>query len=154
MNVQATGEMYLLDTNALSHLSRAQRASKFFRARCRLPTEVLHEAQGYPDAATFTQIEYPTTARVLKIVRKVMATVPESDTTLVDLYANKGAADPMLVACGLDGMQEMSPHPMLFAPTWVIVSNDNAVRAKAAELGVESCTREEFASRTQDEWSS
>jgi hypothetical protein len=143
-------EMYLLDNNALSHLSRAQRASEFFYKRCRLPTEVLHEAAGYPEAEAFKQIEYQTTARVLKFLGAVMTTVKVGDTKLVDLYANKGAGDPLLVACALDGAQETSLQ--LFGPTWVIVSNDKAVRAKATELGVDSCTREEFATRTQGDW--
>lgn len=143
-------EMYLLDNNALSHLSRAQRASEFFFERCHLPSEILHEAEGYPDFAAFKQIEYPTTAHVLELLSMVMATVPEEDTTLVNLYANKGAADPLLVACALDGMQETSAH--LFGPSWVVVSNDNAVRAKAMEFGVDACTREDFLSRTQGEW--
>jgi hypothetical protein len=145
-----TDEMYLLDNNALSHLTRTQRLSEFFLGRCRLPTEVLHEAQGYPDAEAFEKIEYPTSARVLGFLKTVMASVPEGDTTLLNLYANKGAADPILVACALDGMWETSAY--LFGPNWIIVSNDKAVRSKASELGVGSCTREEFLARTQDEW--
>lgn len=80
----------------------------------------------------------------------VMATVPEDDTALVNLYANKGAPDPMLVACALDAMQESENR--LFDPTWIIASNDKAVRAKAAEFEIESCTREESFSRTHDGW--
>lgn len=79
-----------------------------------------------------------------------MATVPKDDTALVNLYANKGGADPLLVACALDGMQETADQ--LFGPNWIIVSNDKAVRAKASEFGVESFTREEFAARTQGRW--
>lgn len=143
-------ELYLLDNNALSHLTRAQRASAFFHERCHLPSEILHEADGYPDAASFKDVEYPTTANVLKHLETVMATVPAGDTTLVNLYANKGAADPMLIACALDGIEEAAT--LLWGPTWVVVSNDKAVRTKAAELGVESCAREEFLTRTADEW--
>ncbi len=143
-------ELYLLDNNALSHLTRAQRASAFFHDRCFLPSEIIHEAAGYPDAASFRDVEYPTTANVLKHLGTVMATVPSEDTTLVNLYANKGAADPMLIACALDGMEEAATT--LWGPTWVIVSNDKAVRAKAAELGVVSRTREEFLARTAGDW--
>jgi hypothetical protein len=143
-------ELYLLDNNALSHLTRAQRASAFFHERCALPSEIIHEADGYPDAASFKNVEYRTTANVLKHLGTVMATVSVDDTTLVNLYANKGAADPMLIACALDGMEEATAA--LWGPTWVIVSNDNAVRAKAAELGVESCTREEFIAQTAGVW--
>lgn len=143
-------EMYLVDNNALSHLSPAQRASEFFHTRCRIPSEVLYEAEGYPDSDALKAVEYATTASVLRFLRTVMATMPEEDTALVNLYANKGAADPMLVACAMDAMQKTAS--LLFGPTWVIVSNDKAVRAKAAELSVESCTREEFATRTQGSW--
>lgn len=143
-------ELYLLDNNALSHLTRAQRASSFFHEHCYLPSEIIHEAQGYPDVASFKDTEYPTTANVLKHLRTVMETVPAKDTTLVNLYANKGAADPMLIACALDGMEEAAT--LLWGPTWVVVSNDNAVRAKAAEFDVEACTREEFLTRTAGDW--
>lgn len=153
MNEYVSGEIfYLLDNNALNHLTRAQRASRYFLERCRLPSEVIHEAEGYGDAATFKRVEYPTTARVLEFARTVMATVPETDTKLVNLYSNKGAADPMLVACALDGTHETGLH--LFGPSWVIVSNDKAVRATAAALGVEACTRDEFAERTRGAWGS
>ena len=47
-------------------------------------------------------------------------------------------------------MQASAAH--LFGPTWIIVSNDKAVRAKAAEFDIESSTREEFTTRTQGEW--
>jgi hypothetical protein len=143
-------EMYLIDNNVLSHLSSAQRASEFFRTQCRIPSEVLHEADGYSDAEVLKEVEYPTTASVLKFLQTVMATVPEDDTALVNLYANKGAADPLLVACALNGIQES--EKCLFGPHWIVVSNDNAVRAKAEEFDVESCTRDEFAARTQGQW--
>lgn len=143
-------EMYLIDNNVLSHLSPTQRASEFFHTQCRIPAEVLHEAEGYADADALKSVEYPTTASVLGFLHSVMATVPEDDTALVNLYANKGAADPLLVACALDGIQES--EKCLFGPTWIIVSNDKAVQVKASEFGVESCTREEFAARTKGNW--
>jgi hypothetical protein len=143
-------ELYLLDNNVLSHLTQAQRASAFFHERCYLPSEIIHEAEGYPDAVSFRDVEYPTTANVLKHLGTVMATIQVDDTTLVNLYANKGAADPILIACALDGMEEAAVH--LWGPTWVVVSNDKAVRAKAAELRVESRAREEFFTRTAGQW--
>ncbi|MDQ1077276.1 MULTISPECIES: hypothetical protein [Microbacterium] len=143
-------ELYLLDNNVLSHLTQAQRASAFFHERCFLPSEIVHEAEGYPDAASFKDVEYPTTANVLKHLGAVMASVSADDTALVNLYANKGAADPMLIACALDGIEEAAT--LLWGPTWVVVSNDNAVRAKAAEFRVESRTREEFQAWTAGEW--
>lgn len=142
-------EMYLIDNNVLSHLSPAQRTSEFFHTCCRIPSEVLHEADGYADDA-LKAVEYPTTASVLSFLKTVMATVPEDDTALVNLYANKGAADPLLVACALAGIQETADW--LFGPAWIIVSNDKAVRTKATAFNIKSCTREEFFSRTQDGW--
>lgn len=142
--------MYLIDANALSKLTPAQRASEFFRARCRIPEEVLHEARWFRDAEQLEGVEYRTTGRVLEILREVMATVPVYDTTLVDLYANKGNADPLIVACAVDGTREA--ERALFGPTWAIVSNDNAVRAKAQESGIDVRTSEQFAAETQDAW--
>lgn len=145
-------ELFLLDNNALSHLTLSQRASQFFRERCFLPTEIIHEAGGFPDAAAFKDIEYPTTANVLKHLSTVMAAIPSSDTKFVNLYANKGAGDPMLIACALDGMEKAAP--LLWGPTWVVISNDNAVRTVSIELGIEARTRDEFFRMTADEWES
>jgi hypothetical protein len=141
---------YLLDNNALSHLTVAQRASEFFQECCRLPSEVIYEAKGYPDAASFEDVEYPTTPNVLKHLGRVMTTVPANDTKLVNLYTNKGAADPLLIACALDAMEHAAE--LLWGPTWIIVSNDKAVQGKAAELGVQALTREEFLADTERQW--
>lgn len=143
-------EVYLIDNNVLSHMSQLQRSGRFFRERCRLPAEVLHEASGYPDAMVLKQVEYPTSARLLRILSTIMATMLEADTTLVNLYANKGAADPFLIACALHATEEAAA--LLRKPTWVVVSNDKAVGAKAAEFSVTTYTREEFFSRTQPSW--
>ncbi|QYF74875.1 hypothetical protein [Cryobacterium sp. PAMC25264] len=142
--------MFLIDNNALSHLTRAQRDSQFFLQCCRIPTEVIHEAKGHPDWESFKAFEYPTTGKVLSALREVMASVPTDDRTLVDLYANKGGADPVLVACALDGERDNFEH--LFGPSWTIVSNDKAVRAKAEEFGIQALTRDQFADETKDAW--
>lgn len=151
MNTQIGEEMYLLDNNALSHLTRAQRASDFFFDRCRVPTEVIHEAAGYPDSESFGRAEYPTTPRVLEIVREIMTTLPPEDTSLVNLYSNLGAADPMLLACALHATEEA--HAGLFGSRWVIVTNDKAVRGVALSLGVEAVSREQFQRATTGAWS-
>lgn len=142
--------MYLIDNNVLSHLSSAQRTSKFFTNKCRLPTDVVYEAGGNAKIENFKEVEYRTTASVLGFLRKVMATVPEDDTAIINLYSNKGAADPMLIACALDAMQEQ--ESLLFGAAWIVVSNDKAVRAKAAELGITCSTREEFMARVEPNW--
>jgi hypothetical protein len=143
--------MYLIDNNVLSHLTRSQRQSAFFLERCRIPTEVIYEA-GRSDEDSFKAIEYPTTGRVLAALRVVMASVPTGDTTLVNLYANKGSADPILVACALDGKFDTAEH--LFGPTWSIVSNDKAVQAKAHNFDIEVFTREQFVAETKGLWDS
>lgn len=71
-----------------------------------------------------------------------MATVPISDMKLVDLYANRGNADPLVVACAVDGQRKSDEG--LFGPAWVVVSGDKAVQAMAAEFGIEVKTNGEF----------
>lgn len=133
---------YVVDNNTLSRLTRAQRASSFFREHCHIPTEVLHEARDFPDLAALKANEYATTDRVLRILTEIMATVPVGDMKLVDLYANRGNADPLVVACAIDGQRADSKF--LFGPTWVVVSGDKAVRAKAAEFEIAVMTNDEF----------
>jgi hypothetical protein len=142
--------MYFIDTNVLSHLSVPQRASRFFRDQCRVPSEVIYEAGGLVAAKLPNDVNYPTTVRVLGIVREIMATLPVGDTALVDLYGNKGSADPLLIACALDAIRQDSA--LLFGPTWTIASHDKALRVKAEELGVETRTREQFMDETQAAW--
>lgn len=136
------GHEYVIDNNALSYLKRRQRTSEFFRKQCHIPTEVLHEARGFPDIEELRKLEYPTTGHLLRILIEVMATVPATDTGLVDLYANRGNADPLVVACAIEGQRESDDA--LFGPTWVVVSEDKAVRAKATEFRIEVRTNEQF----------
>jgi hypothetical protein len=79
-----------------------------------------------------------------------MATVPVGNTELVDLYANKGSADPLLIACALDAIRQDAD--LLVAPIWVVVSNDKAVRATAEQLGVDTRTRAQFFDETRTQW--
>ena len=137
------GTRYVVDTNSLSQLGRGRRSSSFFRESARIPDEVLHEAQGFPDIASLRENDYLTTGSVLRWLVKVMATVTADDTALIDLYANRGNADPLVVACALDGQDEESQY--LNASEWVIVTADNAVRAKAEEFGLRVVTNSEFA---------
>ncbi|WP_394525420.1 hypothetical protein [Paenarthrobacter nicotinovorans] len=132
----------MIDNNALSVVNREHRGSDFFKQHCRIPGEVLHEAEGFPDIEELKRIEYPTTARVLALLTEVMASVPAGDTKLVDLYANLGNADPLVVACALDGQR--GDADKLFAPAWTVVSGDKAVQAKAAEFGLAVITNQEF----------
>jgi hypothetical protein len=146
-----TDRMYLLDNNALSHMTGGQSESTFFEDHCRVPSEVLHEAEGHPYWESFKALEYPMTVGVLIAVREVMAASAVDDTSLINLYTNKGSADPLIIACALDAIRESARY--LYGPTWTIVSNDKAVCAKATELGIDTWTREEFFDRTRASWS-
>lgn len=138
-----TETIYLLDANALSRLSTYQRGCAFVRRRCRIPSEVLHEIRGFPDVSQLRALEYPVSAELLESVSEVLKTVPPGDFKLIDLYRNKGNADPILVATALTGMRKASET--LFSEDWKIVSDDDAVRAKAEEHGVEWLSTANFA---------
>ncbi|GAA2146508.1 hypothetical protein GCM10009844_22660 [Nocardioides koreensis] len=135
---------YLVDNNVLSRLSREQRGSRFFRASCRLPSEVLYEASELPDIADLRRLEYPVCDGVLERVREVMSTVAPGDFKLIDLYRNLGNADPILVATALHAIDVAASS--LFEEDWRIVSEDRAVRAKASEFGLRTLGFTEFLS--------
>jgi hypothetical protein len=86
---------------------------------------------------------HPTTARTLEWLRMVLATVPSEDRTLVDLYANKGSADPVVVACALEGQEWDGRY--IDAPEWIVVTDDVAVRDKARDFGLRVLSNTAFA---------
>lgn len=133
---------YLVDTNALSKLSRRQRGSSFLRANCRLPSEVLREAHGLPDIARLKELEYPMSARILELVGEVMATVSPHDRELVDLYHVEGTADPILIAVALHARERFSEA--LWGEEWTIVTDDGGVRNKAADFDVDTIETTSF----------
>lgn len=137
------GQKYVVDTNTLSQIGKRRRAAEFFMDNTVLPEEVLREARAFPDIGSLRSLIYPTTAHVLVQLIRVMKSVPVDDTKLVNLYNNKGSADPLLVACALDGQARDSGF--LDAPDWVVVTGDEAVRAKAKEFGLTPLTNAEFA---------
>lgn len=134
---------YVVDTNTLSQIGRQRRSSEFFRTFARIPEAVLREAEGFSDIDALMENVLPTTPSVLRCLSRVMATVPDHDTRLVDLYRNLGNADPLVVACALERMEHDSQ--ILFSPEWVIVTGDEAVRAKAAEFELRILSNAEFA---------
>lgn len=136
---------YLVDSNALVALRRERIRSDFFRSYCRVTDDVLREAYEHPDAALLSKGRYDLTPSVLEWVRDVMKSVAVGDTALVDLYGNKGAADPGLVASALDARALDEGH--LFVDTWVIVTNDRAVEASAALHNIETLRPAELAAR-------
>lgn len=102
------GQRYVIDTNALSQLGRSRRASRFFLENTVLPEEVMYESAGFPDIETLRDNVHPMTPQVLHWLSEVMSTVPDGDTRLIDLYANQGNADPLVVACALEGQEHGS----------------------------------------------
>lgn len=124
---------YLVDNNALSLLTSAQRTSSFFRENCRITGDVLYEARGYVETE-LARLEYSLTPACLTCLIEVMATAKPGDTSLVDLYANKGAADPMMVACALDA--QAREDDTLIPNTWIIVTDDKALDRTATALGL------------------
>lgn len=136
-------DLYLIDNNILSRLTRAQRAAEFLRNHCRITADVLYEARGYADEIEDVPVEEVTVA-VLDQLRHVMAHVEPQDTSLVDLYASKGSADPVLIATALARVAE---EEQTFLPRRVIiVTEDNAVSHMATRLGMGQMGFETFVS--------
>src|SRR5680860_444810 len=94
--------MYLVDSNALVALKRHRIRSAYFRTYCRVTADVLREAREHPDRSVLVKDVRELTPAVLEQIRAVMKTVGVGDTGLVDLYKNKGAADPGLIASALE----------------------------------------------------
>lgn len=134
---------YLIDNNALGFIGAKRRASEFVRTHCRVTEDVAYEARYTARAASLAGIIEPVTSAILRKLQEVMTTVPITDATLVDLYGNKGTADPVLVATALVLIEQQ--EPLLFPDEWVIVTRDRAVRAKAGEFTIAVKTPEEFA---------
>lgn len=141
--MNAFGCRYVVDTNVLSQLGRGRRDTNIFRENVVIPSEVLHEAQGFPDYSQLQGNHFATTPKVLELLVSVMATVPIGDTSLIDLYKNLGGADPLVIASALAGQEEDSQF--LDAPEWVVVTGDGAVAAKAREFDLRVMDTDSFA---------
>lgn len=133
---------YLVDNNALNYLGPERRASAFFRDQCCVPEEVAREA-GDRHADLLVPLVVPVSARILAELVTVMATVAVGDRGLVDLYGNKGSADPILVATAI--VLNAPTEPTIFDDEWVIATNDRAVRDKAIEFGIKVATPADLA---------
>ena len=107
-----------------------------------IPREVLYESRGAPDYGNFSHQEFPTSIRVLEILKEILKTVKPGDLELIDLFHNEGGADPLIVACALAKIEETEQS--LFAPEWVIVTNDKAVVDLAFEFNVPTMKVDEF----------
>lgn len=139
------GTKYLVDNNALGPLGDKCRRSAFFKQHCRVPEEVAHESRRAKHAPLLAPITVEMDPAILVELAAVMKTVPVGDTRLVDLYNNKGAADPILVA-----MAHVLSTENLFSDRWVIVTKDEAVKEKAKEFSIETVTPESLAALIDD----
>jgi hypothetical protein len=134
-------DRYLVDTVTLSRMTATQRASTFMRDSCRIPEEILFEAQGLPDIYVLRQLIYPITTTVLEKVKAVMATIKPEDR-VVDLYRNKGNGDVVLLATALAEMEVSAGQ--LIGDRWIVATGDDGLTNKAVELGVATCTSADF----------
>lgn len=132
---------YLIDNNALLYLGRQRKSSRFFREKCYLTEDVAHEAGTTPDAATEQVVAV--TPRILELLREVMSTIEPEETDLVDLYQNKGTADPVMVATALALTEENTA--VLFPDTWSIVTYDKALLRVAGEHQLGTTTPDKLA---------
>lgn len=129
---------YLVDNNALNVLRRRHIQTAFFRDHCQVTTDVLWEAREHPEEAALKRNSRPQTAALVAHIRDVMKTVAAGDTRLVDLYGNKGAADPGLVGSILEATADDANK--LISEVWTLVTKDRAVAIKAAEFGINVIT--------------
>ena len=134
-------DRYLVDTVTLSRMTANQRASAFMHNRCRIPEEIIYEARGLPDVEMLKPLIYPITTTVLENVKVVLATTKAEDK-VVDLYRNEGNGDVMLLATALTEMSVSEVQ--LFGDRWIIATADKGLTRKAVELGVLTCTSDQF----------
>lgn len=137
------GKRYVVDTNTLTQLGDRRRANAIFLESAVIPEEVLFEASEFPDLESLRGNVHPTTPRMLHWLIRILDTVLYDDTRLINLYANQGNADPLLVACALEGQEH--DNDSLLPCEWIVVSADGAVRAKAKAFGLKVLSNAEFA---------
>lgn len=124
----------MVDTNALCLLTPSQRGSDFFRKNARIPEAVLDEVKTLHDVDVLKSLAYATSVSVLQRLVQVMCSLSVGDFSLVNLYSNKGKADPLVIACALDGLENETD---LFVQDWVVVTSDAAVQNVAKEFGLD-----------------
>lgn len=133
---------YLLDTNVLLRLPASILRSRTVSHHSHIPEEVLYEARFAQHIDHFRHRTMPVTAGVLEALQQVWESIPEDDTTVVDLFRGKGNADPLLIAIVLD--QRAKAATGLFADTWTIVSLDGPVRTLAGRFDIPALELAEF----------
>lgn len=133
---------YLVDNNALIAIGTTRWRTAFFRQQCLITEDVAHEAR-YRARSLPTDVIVPVTPAILGQVPRIMRTVVPGDTRLLDLYGNKGAADPVLVATAF--VLQSQESQSLVGDTLVVVTRDDAVTEKAKEFGIETALPDELA---------
>ena len=139
---------YLVDNNVLNALRRDHIHTDFFRDYCQVTMDILWEAREHVEQAALARLSRPHTPGLLMRVRDVMETLEAGDTRLIDLYGNKGAADPGLIASILEADDDDANK--LLSDSWILVTNDQAVAGKAAEFAVAVITPTELAKLIDD----
>ncbi len=142
-----TPTRYLIDNNVLSKLTPKQRASELFRISCRLTSDVLFEARGYVEEE-LAELEYQVTQEVLAFLLVVMASLEPGKTDLVDLWANKGTADPVLIASLL--AIRASESETLFHDIWMLVTDDQTLASTARDFEIPVLSSRDFQSLWQN----
>lgn len=110
--------------------------------QCRGVPSPFHAADRFPNIEELKQVEYPITANVIMLLIEAVPSVPVHDRALVNLYANLGNADPLVVATAIDAQR--TEEAALVGPTWIVVSGDKAMQAKAREFGLAVKINQEF----------
>ena len=131
-------DRFLLDANVLSRLTPTQRVSAFVAERCR----------GRPDVHLVEPLELPSTAAMPERLRGVMASIAPEDSTLMDLYRDRGGADPVIVAAALTaerGDNSLCPTVRHLVP------DDRAGRMTASLFGLDVLSRAELVSLIERE---
>lgn len=132
--------MYLLDTNVVLQLGmQSLSESRFFAQHCRVIDDVIDELHldDQPQLELeWDRVRYPTSVTLLQELVSVMATIPVGDVSLIDLYRNKGRADPVIIAAALDAIEQDRWSLMGELQEWVVASEDQAVRRTCAGFGV------------------
>lgn len=138
-----TTQIYVLDTNIISRLSKDELSAPFLFEYCRIPSEVIYETRLHPNIEHLKTIQHPTTIESLHAVAEIMSTLDPKDRRLVDLFDNKGGADPFLIAAAI--VEQRNSESQLFpAEQWTVVTNDRAVAETAAKFNVPTISRDQF----------
>lgn len=135
---------YLVDNNALVAIGTRRWKTAFFRERCLVTADVAHEARYRLRSLPADVVIVPVTPAILGQVTLIMKAAVPGDTRLLDLYGNKGAADPILVATAAVLQAEESQS--LIGDTVVIATRDAAVSETAKEFGIETVSPDALAS--------